>query len=128
MRTTTIAGMPRARRNYRMVAHAAATLGCAAAAAATLADLHAPWRSGLVAAMLVAGVGWASTSWIDIPDAAYAGTVALATGLSVVFLYALLFVEIGWWHPIGSVAALLAGAAVVNAGALVRDTFRRVAR
>jgi hypothetical protein len=118
--------MTRMQRNYRLVADVLATFGCALAAALTLANLHSPIRSGLVAAMLIAGTGWAVTCWIDLTEAAYAGTVALAAGLSVVFLYALLFVEIGWWHPVGSVGALLVAAAVLNAGGVARDAVRRI--
>jgi hypothetical protein len=118
--------MTRTQRNYRLVADILATVGCAVAAAMTLADLHSPLRSGLVATMLVVGTGWAATCWIDLREAAYAGTVALATGLSILFFYALLFVEIGWWHPVGSVGALLVGAAVLNAGGAARDSLRRI--
>lgn len=120
--------MTRTQRNYRLLAGLLLSVGCALAAAMTLADLRSPLRSGLVATMLVVGTGWAVTCWIDLKEAAYAGTVALATGLSVLFLYALLFVEIGWWHPIGSVGALLVGAAVLNAGGTARDGLRRIER
>lgn len=118
--------MTRTQRNYRLLADLLATVGCAVAAAMTLANLHSPLRSGLVATMLVVGTGWAVTCWIGLTEAAYAGTVALATGLSVIFFYALLFVEIGWWHPVGSVGALLVGAAVLNAAGVARDSFRRI--
>jgi hypothetical protein len=117
--------LTRTQRNYRLLADVLATLGCAVGAAMTLGDLHSPVRSGLIATMLVAGTGWAVTGWIDVTETAYAATLALAAGLSVLFFYAVLFVEIGWWHPVGSVGALLAAAAALNAGAVVRDTLRR---
>ncbi len=120
--------MTRIQRNYRLTADILTALGCTVAAAMTLADLHSPVRSGLVATMLIVGTGWAATSWIDLTEAAYAAAVALAAGLSVLFLYALLFVEIGWWHPVGSVGALLIGAAALNVGAVARDALRKVER
>jgi hypothetical protein len=105
----------------------AAAIACAAAAAITLANVHTPVRAGLVAATLVIGTGWAATCWMGLTDAAYAGTVALGAGISILFLYGLLFVEIGWWHPVASIGALLLGAAVVNASAVVRDALWRSA-
>jgi hypothetical protein len=117
--------MNRTQRNFRLATDILATVGCTLAAIVTFADVHTPVRSGLVAAALVVGTGWAATSWIDLTEAAFAGTVALAAGLSILFLYALLFVEIGWWHPVGSVGALLVAAATLNAFAVLRETLRK---
>jgi hypothetical protein len=117
--------MNRKQRNYRLATDAAATVGCALGAALTLANVQTPVRSGLVATMLILGTGWAATSWINLREAAMAGTVALATGLSIIFFYGLFFVEIGWWHPVGSVGALLVVAAALNAAAIVRDALRK---
>jgi hypothetical protein len=117
--------MNRTQRNWRLVVDVATTVVCALGAAFTLGDVHTPLRSGLVATALVVGTGWAATNWITFSEAAFAATVALATGLSIFFLYALFFVEIGWWHPIGSVGALLVVAAALNAAAVLRDTLRK---
>ena len=102
-----------------------AALACAFGAVVTLADVTTPLRSGVVAAALIAGTGWAATCWVDLTEAAFAGTVALAVGLSIVFFYGLFFVEIGWWHPVGSVGALLVAATALNSVAVVRDALRR---
>ena len=101
-----------------------ATAACALAALLTLADVHSPVRSGLTAAALVLGTGWAATNWVDVRDTAFAATVAIAAGLSIICFYALFFVEVHWWHPVGSVGALLIVAAVVNAAAVARDLLR----
>ncbi len=114
--------MTRAQRTGRLTMDTAATVLCAAAAGVTLADIQTPVRSGLVAIALVIGTGWAATCWLGLSDAAYAGTVALAAGVSILFLYSLLFVEIGWWHPSASAGVLLLVAAAFNAGAVLRDT------
>jgi hypothetical protein len=102
----------------------AAVVACALSAALTLADVHSPIRSGLTALALVLGTGWAATCWIDVRDTSFAATVAIAAGLSIVCFYALVFVEIHWWHPVGSVGALLIAAAAVNAAAVLRDLIR----
>ena len=109
----------------RIGVDAVATVSCALAAVLTLADIRSPVRSGLTALALVLGTGWAATCWIGIRDSAFAATVAIATGVSIVCFYALVFVEIHWWHPVGSVGALLIVAAVVNAAATARDLTRR---
>lgn len=101
-----------------------ATLVCALGALFTLADVHTPVRSGLTVVALVLGTGWAATCWMKLRDAAFAATIAMATGVSIICFYALLFVEIHWWHPVGSVGALLIGAAAVNALAIVWDLTR----
>ena len=103
-----------------------ATVGCALSALLTLADVHSPIRSGLTTAALVLGTGWAATCWTDVRDTAFALTVAIAAGVSIICFYALVFVEIHWWHPVGSVGALLIVAATVNAVAVARDIFRKV--
>lgn len=94
------------------------SIACALAALFTLADIHTPVRSGLTVVALVIGTGWGATCWIRLRDAAFAATVAIATGVSIVCFYALLFVEIHWWHPIGSIGGLLITAAGINAVAL----------
>jgi hypothetical protein len=101
-----------------------ATAACALAALLTLANIHTPIRAGLTVASLILGTGWAATSWIKVNDAAFAATIVIAAGLSIVCFYALFFVEIGWWHPVGSTGALLIVAAAVNAMAIVRDLLR----
>ncbi len=117
--------MNRRQRNYRLLTDVLTTVGCALGAALTLANVHTPLRSGLVATALIVGTGWAATCWINLTEAAVAGTVTLATGLSILFFYALFFVEIGWWHPVGSVGALLVAAAALNAVAILRDALRK---
>ena len=102
----------------------AATVACALAAILTLANVHSPVRSGLTATALVLGTGWAATCWIDVRDTAFAATVVIAAGVSILCFYALIFVEIHWWHPVGSVGGLLIAAAAVNALAVVRDLIR----
>jgi hypothetical protein len=109
----------------RISVDAAATLSCALAAALTLADIHSPVRSGLTVLAILLGTGWAATCWIGVRELAFAATVAIATGVSIVCFYALVFVEIHWWHPVGSIGALLIVAAVVNAAATGRDLTRR---
>jgi len=118
----------RARRDVRLGVDAAAAALCAVAAALVLGDVHTPVRAGLVLVALVAGTGWAATCWIDITEAAFAAAVALATGLAVDLLFALFFVEIGWWHPQASAGALLAAAAIVNAVSTTRHALWRAAR
>ena len=117
--------MSRRQLNVRLVVDVAATVVCALGATVTLADVHTPVRSGLVATALIVGTGWAATCWIDLTDAATAATVALATGLSILFFFALFFVEIGWWHPVGSAGVLLAVAAALNALGVLRNLFRK---
>ena len=114
--------MNRRQRHVKQGADAFALLLCAMGAALVLADVHTPVRPGLVAAALVIGTGWAATNWMDLTEVAFAASVSLATGLSICFFVALLFVEIGWWHPVGSAGALLVAAAAGNALALGRDT------
>ena len=101
-----------------------AAIVCGTAALLTLADIHTPVRSGLTVVALILGTGWAATCWIELPEVAFATTITIAAGISILCFYALLFVEIGWWHPVGSVGALLIGAAVVNAAALTWDLYR----
>ncbi len=112
-------------RRTRLLVDAATAAICGIGAWMTFADAHSPIRSGLILAALVAGTGWAATCWIEFDEAAFAGCVVLGTGASLVCFYALFFVEIGWWHPIGSVGALLIAAGAVNAIAGVRDALRR---
>jgi hypothetical protein len=117
--------MTRTQRTYRLAADVAAALACTFGAIVTLGDIHTPLRSGVVAAALVAGTGWAATCWADLTEAAFAGTAALAAGLSSLFFYGLFFVEIGWWHPVGSIGALLVAAAALNAASVLRDVHRK---
>ena len=114
--------MNRRQRTVKLGADAAALVLCAVGAALVLADVHTPLRPGVVAAALVVGTGWAATNWMDLPETAFAAGVSLATGLSICFFFALLLVEIGWWHPVGSAGGLLVAGAVGNALALARDT------
>jgi len=100
---------------------------CALSAVVTLADIHTPLRSGITVVSLIVGTGWAATCWIDLKDAAFAATVTLATGFSIVCFTALLFLEIHWWHPVASIGTLLIVAAVVNGAATAREALRRVA-
>ncbi len=97
---------------------------CAVAAALTLADVRTPIRSGVTVVALILGTGWAATCWITIRDTAFAATVAIATGISIFCFYALIFVEIHWWHPVGSVGAFLIAAAAVNLIAVAGDLVR----
>lgn len=101
-----------------------ATLVCALAALFTLADIHTPVRPTLTLVALVLGTGWAATCWMKVRDPAYAATIAIASGVSILCFYALLFVEIHWWHPVGSAGALLIGAATVNFLAIGWDLTR----
>ena len=119
--------MSRTERTIRLATGSALTVLCGLSAYFTLADVHTPIRSGITAVSLVVGTGWAATCWIELRDAAFASAVVVATGLSIFFFYALLFLEIHWWHPVWSVGALLAVAAAVNAVASARELRRRVA-
>jgi len=101
-----------------------AAVVCALAAALTLADVHTPIRSGVTVVALILGTGWAATCWITIRDTAFAATVAIAAGISIFCFYALLFVEIHWWHPVGSVGAFLIAAAAINFMAVAGDLMR----
>jgi hypothetical protein len=114
--------MNQRQRRVKLGADAVAVVLCAVGATLALADVHTPVRPGLVAAALVVGTGWAATNWMDLTEVAFAASVSLATGLSICFFVALLFVEVGWWHPVGSAGALLIAAAAGNALALARDT------
>jgi hypothetical protein len=109
-------------RHVKLGVDAAAVVLCAVGAALVLADVHTPIRPGLVAMALVIGSGWAATNWLDLTEVAFAASVSVATGLSICFFVALFFVEIGWWHPVGSAGALLVAAAAANALALARDS------
>jgi hypothetical protein len=112
-------------RDLRTTADLILTLVCALGALLAGLDVHSGLRPVVILVGLVIGTGWAATSWIEITDAAFAAGVALATGVSITFLYGLFFIEIGWWHPVDSVIALLAVAAVVNGAALAHDLLRR---
>jgi hypothetical protein len=101
-----------------------AAAACGLAALLTLANIHTPIRAGLTIVALILGTGWAATCWITVKDTAFAATIVIAAGLSIVCFYALLFVEIHWWHPVGSIGALLIVAAGVNVLAIVRDLLR----
>ncbi len=116
--------MNRTHRNIKVAVDAAVALLCVAASVVVLADVHSPVRPALVLVALIAGTGWAATCWIDLDDVAFAATVALGVGLACLFLYGLFFVEIGWWHPIGSAGVLLAVAAGVCMVAIARDASR----
>ncbi len=116
--------MTRTLRKVRIAVDATVALLCVAASVVVLADVHSPARPALVLVALVVGTGWAATCWIDLEDAAFAATVALATGLACLFLYGLFFVEIGWWHPVGSAGVLLAVTAAICAAATTRDATR----
>jgi hypothetical protein len=109
----------------RLGVDAVATVACALAALMTLANVHSPIRSGLTAAALVLGTGWAATCWTNVRDVAFAVTVTIASGVSIICFYALFFVEVHWWHPVGSLGGLLIVAAVINAAAVARDIVRR---
>jgi hypothetical protein len=111
-------------RTLRLTVDAAAAFICALGAAFALADLRSPARPAVVLAALVLGVGWAATGWLGIADAAYAGTVALATGVAIPMLVGLLFVELHWWHPVGTAGVLLALAALVSVATFVLDRRR----
>ncbi len=95
---------------------------CTVGAILALADVRTPIRSGLIATALVVGTGWAATNWLDLTEVAFAASVSLAAGLSIAFFFALFFVEIDWWHPVGSAGALLVAAATCNALALAHDS------
>jgi hypothetical protein len=101
-----------------------AAAACGLAALLTLANVHTPIRAGLTVVSLILGTGWAATCWITVKDAAFAATIVIAAGLSIICFYALVFVEIGWWHPVGSTGALLIVAAAVNGMAIIRDLLR----
>ncbi len=109
-------------RQVKLGADGIAVVLCAVGAVLALADVGTPIRSGLIATALVVGTGWAATNWLDLTEFAFAASVSLAAGLSALFFFALFFVEIGWWHPVGSAGALLVAAAAGNALALARDS------
>jgi hypothetical protein len=98
---------------------------CALGSALVLSGSHSALRSYVVVVALVVGTGWAATVWIDITDAAYAATITLAVGLSFMFFFALFFVEIHWWHPVGSIGLLLAITAVPSLAAGAREAVLR---
>ncbi len=120
--------MRRAQRNTRVAVDIAVASLCAAAAVFVLADVQVPARAAVVLAALVLGPGWAATCWLDLEDPAFAATVALATGVALLFLYGLWFVAIGWWHPLGSAGVLLAAAGAASAVAAARETRRKHVR
>jgi hypothetical protein len=105
----------------RVAVDLVAAVVCALGAAFTLADVHTPIRSGVTAVALILGTGWAATCWITVRDTAFAATITIAAGISIFCFYALIFVEIHWWHPVGSVGAFLIVAAAVNTAAVARD-------
>ena len=112
-------------RQVKLGVDAAAMALCAVGAILALADVRTPVRPGLIATALVVGTGWAATNWLDLTDVAFAASVSLAVGLSITFFFALFFVEIHWWHPVGSAGALLVVAATGNALALAHDSVVR---
>jgi hypothetical protein len=69
---------------------------------------------------VVLGIGWAAAGWVRTRDIAYAGTLVLAAGVAIPMLVSLFFVEVHWWHPVGTAGVLLLAAALVNALYLVR--------
>ncbi len=117
--------MTRGQRNIKMVVSFVLAALCALGSALVLSGSHSHFRSPVVIVALVVGTGWAATAWFDITDAAYAATITLAMGLSIVFFFALFFVEIHWWHPVGSIGLLLAVAAVPSLVAGVREAVMR---
>jgi xanthosine utilization system XapX-like protein len=99
-----------------------AMASCGAGSALALLDIRSPVRPYVVLLGLVLGVGWAATSWLRVSELAYAGTLALAAGVSIPILVSVFFVEVHWWHPVGIAGVLLAGASAVNAVWSVRDS------
>jgi hypothetical protein len=98
-----------------------AAVVCAIGASLALFAVDTPIRPAAVAIGLVVGTGWAATCWINLRDPAFAAGIAIATGLSLLFVISLLLVEIHWWHPIGVAGALLAAACLGNIAAAIRD-------
>lgn len=117
--------MTRVQRTIKMAVSFALTALCALGAGLVLSGSQSPIRPYVVALALVVGTGWAATAWFDIADVAYAGTITLAVGVSIVFFFALFFLEIHWWHPVGSIGCLLAIAAVPSLVAGVREAVLR---
>ena len=117
--------MTRGQRNIKMTVSFALAALCGLGSALVLSGSHSPLRPIVVALALVVGTGWAATAWFDITDAAYAATITLAVGLSLLFFFALFFLEIHWWHPVGSIGLLLAVTAVPSLVAGAREAVLR---
>lgn len=117
--------MTRSQRTIKMAVSLVMAALCALGAALVLSGSHSPLRPYVVVVALVLGTGWAATAWFDIADAAFAMTITLAVGLSVLFFFGLFFLEIHWWHPVGSIGLLLAVAAVPSLLAGAREAMLR---
>ena len=117
--------MTRGQRTIKMGVSFTMAVLCALGASLVLSGSHSFIRPYVVVVALVVGTGWAATAWFDITDAAYAATITLAVGLSIVFFFALFFLEIHWWHPVGSIGLLLAFAAVPSLAAGAREAVLR---
>ena len=106
----------------RILADALTTFVCGLSLVLILARLGSPARPVLVLAGLVIGSGWALVGWIDLrDDFSYVAAITLAVGVAAPIAISVVLVESNWWHPVGDSAAILAGAAALNLGQLLRD-------
>jgi hypothetical protein len=109
-------------RTLRISIDVLAAVVCALGAGLALLGVDTPLRPALVAVGLVLGTGWAATCWFGIREPAFAGSVAVAAGISIIFVFSLLLLEVHWWHPIGAAGGLLIAAGAANLAAAFRDS------
>lgn len=109
----------------RLLVDVVLTAVCATGAYLSATGQYIPSKPIIVLFALIAGCGWAVVGWIDTAEAAFAGTLAAATGVTVTMLVSLAAVEAKWWHPEATVSVLLAAACLGNSLHIVRDMARR---
>lgn len=109
----------------RMLVDAVLAVMCATGAYLSATGQYVPAKPILILFALIAGCGWAVVGWIDTTEAAFAGTLVAATGVTVTMLVSLAAVEAKWWHPEATVSVLLAAASLGNSLHVVRDRARR---
>jgi len=109
----------------RLIVDFVLAIMCATGAYCLAADQGIPARSAIVLIALIAGCGWAMTGWIDTASIAFAGTLVVAVGVTTSMLISMAAVAARWWHPVVTVSALLAAAALANLLQAGRDIMRR---
>jgi hypothetical protein len=114
------------RPSMRVLIDVSAAILCMAASVVAFADIRGPIGPFIVLAGAVLGCGWAMTGWLDTRDVAYAASLAVAAGISLIIVISMMAVQLTWWHPVVVVGILSVGAALGNAGLSYRDFNREM--